>query len=489
MSDELLTPGTATHQLAIERPDEVVLICGRAGGGQDQLTRHELDQRAAALAHRLIADGVEPGQTVATVMPNSIEHMVAILATYMAGGTPFPIAYRMPEAERGRVIELAAPRVVIGEPEAGATITPQEITAPPEPVDLPPRAVPSPVKIVASGGSTGTPKLIVSPGALEFPPTIHPTAIMLGVKPDDLFYSPGPLYHNAPFFFSVVALISGARIMLNERFNASQALDLIEQNRVTALNLVPTMMQRMLREPDWETRDLSSVRLAWHLAAPCPAWAKEGFIDRFGGDAIMELWGATETTGITTISGTEWLEHKGSVGKGLNTEFRILDPDRNELPPGEVGEVFSRFGGTAANYQYVGASALEVDHEGFASVGDMGYVDEDGYLFLADRRTDMIISGGSNIFPAEVEQVISSHPGVGDVAVIGLLDDDLGRKVWAVVEPIDAAHPPSATELLAACADQLARYKVPRGIEFVDALPRNEAGKIRRLSLREERGG
>ncbi len=489
MSDELLTPGTATHQLAIERPDEVVLVCGRAGGGQDQLTRRELDQRASALAPRLIAEGVASGQTVATVLPNSIEHMVAILATYMAGGTPFPIAYRMPEAERTKVIELAEPRVVIGEPGIGSTITVNDIIAPRQPVEPPPRAVPSPVKIVASGGSTGTPKLIVSPGALEFAPTIHPTAIMLGVTPDDLFYSPGPLYHNAPFFFSVVALISGARIMLNERFNASQALELIERNRATALNLVPTMMQRMLRDPDWETRDLSSVRLAWHLAAPCPPWAKEGFIDRFGGEAIMELWGATETTGITVISGTEWLEHKGSVGKGRNTEFRILDLDRNELPPGDIGEVFSRFGGAAANYRYVGAHALEVDDDGFASVGDMGYIDEDGYLFLADRRTDMIISGGSNVFPAEVEQVISGHPGVRDVAVIGLLDDDLGRKVWAVIEPAEAAHPPSTSELLAACADQLAPYKVPRGVEFVDVLPRNEAGKSRRLSLREARGG
>ena len=311
----------------------------------------------------------------------------------------------------------------------------------------------------------------------------------MGVRPDDLFYSPGPLYHNAPFFFSVVALVSGARVMLNERFDAGQALELIERNRATALNLVPTMMQRMLRDPDWETRDLSSVRLAWHLAAPCPAWAKHGFIERFGGDAIMELWGATETTGITTISGTEWIEHEGSVGRGLNTEFRILDEHRNELPPGQVGEVFSRFGGAPANYEYVGANALEVDHDGFASVGDMGHVDDEGYLYLADRRTDMIITGGSNVFPAEVEQVISSHPGVRDVAVVGLLDDDLGRKVWAIVEPADLAEPPTATDLLAACAAGLARYKVPRGIEFVDALPRNEAGKIRRLALREERGG
>lgn len=489
MSDELVTAGTATHQLALERPDEVVLICGRAAGGQDELTREELDQRAAALAQRLVADGVCPGETVATVLPNSIDHMVAILATYMAGGTPFPIAYRMPEAERTAVLELAEPRVIIGPPESGATITPSDIVAPEHPVAPLPRVVSNPIKIVASGGSTGTPKLIVSPGAFEFRPPIHPTALMLGIEPDDLFYSPGPLYHNAPFLFSVVALASGARILLNERFDASQALDLIEQNQVTALNLVPTMMQRMLREPDWERRDLSSVRLVWHLAAPCPAWAKHGFIERFGGEAIMELWGATETTGITTISGTEWLDHPGSVGKGLNTEFRILDEDRNELPAGEIGEVFSRFGGAAANYRYVGADTLEVDADGFASVGDMGYVDDEGYLFLADRRTDMIISGGSNVFPAEVEQVISSNPGVRDVAVIGLLDDDLGRKVWAIVEPNDATAPPSADELLAACGSQLARYKVPRGIEFVDALPRNEAGKIRRLSLREERGG
>jgi bile acid-coenzyme A ligase len=247
------------------------------------------------------------------------------------------------------------------------------------------------------------------------------------------------------------------------------------------------MMQRMLREPEVENRDFSSVRILWHLAAPCPDWAKEGWIDLLGADRVWELWAATEITGATTISGEEWLKHRGSVGKGFMSEIRILDEEGQPCPVGEVGEIWTRFAEGPPQYTYLGADPMPVTQDNFCSVGDLGYVDDEGYMYLSDRRVDMIISGGANIYPAEVEAVISSHPGVRDVAVVGIKDPDLGRRVHAIVEPVDIEAPPSNLDLDELCREKLSRYKTPRSYETIERLPRNQAGKIRRTTLRDER--
>ncbi len=490
MGDLLLTPGEAVQAFARQNPDEVVVICAREDGGVDELTRSGLDSWSNRLAHSLIEKGVASGHFVAIVLPTCIEHIVATIATYKAGGTPMPVSYSMPPEERDAVLALAQPKCVFSDQDGLDAISRADMQALDSfPDTLPEGRVPNPIKALGSGGSTGKPKLIVTPGPFQFPVGDHPTAKLLRFDASDLKYSPGPLYHNGPFFFTHTMLFQGGRVMLNERFRAARALELVEQYRPTVLNLVPTMMQRMLREPGVEDRDLSSVRLVWHLAAPCPEWAKRGFIDLLGAEKILELWAATEGTGVTVIDGEEWLEHPGSVGRGVMTEFRIVDDNRNQLPPGEVGEIFSRFGDGTPGYQYLGAKPLEDIGEGFVSVGDLGYLDEDGYLYLSDRRTDMIISGGANVFPAEVEAVISIHPKVQDVAVVGLADEDLGRRVHAIVEPLDFADPPEIRELEARCLKELARYKVPREFELIEKLPRTEAGKIRRMALREERGG
>jgi bile acid-coenzyme A ligase len=249
------------------------------------------------------------------------------------------------------------------------------------------------------------------------------------------------------------------------------------------------MMSRMLRAPGLAKADLSSVRSMWHLAAPCPEWVKRGWIDLLGARRVNELWAATELTGVTTIDGEQWLEHPGSVGRGWHTEIRILDAERRPLPPGEVGEVFSRFGGGPAQYRYLGAAALETVEDDFSSVGDLGYLDAEGYLYLADRRVDLIISGGANVVPAEVESVLTQHSAVRDAAVIGLKDDDLGRRVHAIVELAAGIDATVLPELDRHMRTLLAGYKVPRNYEVVAALPRDEAGKIRKSTLRDERGG
>ncbi|WP_116364056.1 AMP-binding protein [Parahaliea mediterranea] len=490
MTDALWTPGRALQEYARQRPDETVLLCAGDDGSCPALTRRELDEWTSRLAHRLQAEGAGRGRLVAIVLPTCIEHMVAVFAAYKAGATPFPVSNGMPPAERDAMLALADPVCVISDQADLQGITRADMAALDHfPATLPQAEVPNPIKAVGSGGSTGKPKLIVTPGDFAFADGQHPMAALLRMDQSDLKYSPGPLYHNGPLLFSIITLFIGGRVLLNARFRAQRALDLIEQYRPTVLNLVPTMMQRMLREADMGARDLSSVKWVWHLAAPCPAWAKLGFVEHFGGERVLELWAATESTGLTVIDGNDWLAHRGSVGQGVMTEFRIVDEQGQDVPTGEVGEIFSRFLGVEAQYEYRGAEPLRQLPGGYTSVGDMGYLDADGYLYLSDRRTDMIISGGANIFPAEIEAVISAHPAVRDVAVIGLPDEDLGRRVHAVVEPIDSANPPSPAALAAHCEAALARYKVPRGFELVAELPRNEAGKIRRGALRDERGG
>lgn len=490
MSTQNVTPGARLGRLASEKPDEVALVVQQVDGTATTLTRMELDRWSSRLAHRLALDGVGPQSFVAIHLPTSIEHVVATFAAYKLGACPMPISHRMPTAERDALLALAAPDGIISDADELAGISRRDMHALDAFADQPPDdVVPQPFKAIASGGSTGKPKLIISLGAFCYPADQHPFAQVLGFTAADRLYSPGPLYHNQAFLFTQLVLFVGGSAVLNERFDAEQALATIQRHRPTMLNMVPTMMQRMLRAPGLASTDLGSVRSVWHLAAPCPEWVKRGWIDLLGASRINELWAATEFTGATTINGEEWLERPGSVGRGRFTEIRILDPDRRPLPPGEVGEVFSRFAGGPAQYRYLGAAPLETAEDDFTSVGDLGYLDADGYLYLADRRVDLIISGGANVVPAEVESVLTLHPAVHDAVVIGVRDNDLGRRVHAMVELVAGADEAVVDELDPHMRRHLAGYKVPRSYEIMPALPRDEAGKINRGRLRDERGG
>lgn len=492
MDVDLWTLARSLRELAEEKPSEPVLICAMEDGTEASLSRAELETWSNQMACRLAADGVVQGSFVAIILPTCIEHFVASLAAHRLGACPMPVNVRMPAAERDALIELGKPVSIVADAPELHGISRAEMSAlfessPDASGTLPPDAIPQPAKAVASGGSTGKPKLIVSPGAFAYPRRGHPLGPVLRLEENDMMYSPGPLYHNAPFLFSLITLFQGGRVLINERFRAERCLDLIQKYKPTVLNLVPTMMQRMLRVPGIANHKLESIRILWHLAAPCPAWAKEAWIELIGAERVWELWAATEITGITTISGSDWLTHRGSVGKGFETEIQILDSDGLSCQTGEVGEIWTRFASGPPQYTYLGAAPLPVTGDGFSFVGDLGHIDEEGYLYLSDRRVDLIISGGANVYPAEIEALLTSHPGVRDAVVIGLRDDDLGRRVHAIIEPNDPDDPPEIEELDLMCRDHLSRYKTPRSYEFLEQLPRNQAGKIRRSSLRDER--
>jgi bile acid-coenzyme A ligase len=243
------------------------------------------------------------------------------------------------------------------------------------------------------------------------------------------------------------------------------------------------MLHRMWRaiEAEHDRFDLSSLRIVWHMAAPCPEWLKQNWIDLIGAEKVMELYGGTEGQSMTVLDGIEWLGHRGSVGRPVTGEMVVLDANGKRLPPGEIGEIFMRVTpGTPASYHYIGAEPRAVD--GWESLGDMGWMDSDGYLYLSDRRTDLILSGGANVYPAEVEAAITEYPGVVSCCVAGLPDDDLGQRVHAIVQ---ADPTVTAADILAFLGDRLVRYKIPRSIEFVDQPLRDDAGKVRRSAMRD----
>jgi bile acid-coenzyme A ligase len=454
------------------------------------ISRQELDLSTNRLARAYEKLGVCEGDMVTVALPNSIEFYEACIATWKLGATPQPISARLPKMEREAIVELADPAIVVGaEPGSHGkrTILPIGYEAAPSLSDAPlPDKTAKYWKAPTSGGSTGRPKIIVSesPGAFDFS-----LALPLRQQRNRAQLVSGPLYHNGPFSFSMNGLYLGNHIIVMTRFDAEQTLQLIEQHQIDWMMMVPTMMLRIWKLPTdiRDKYDLSSLRIMLHLAAPCPPWLKEEWINWLGADKVHELFGGTEGTGATWITGDEWMQHKGSVGKLMGkSEVKVLDEDGKELPAGEIGEIYLLpEGGGCSTYHYIGAESKPIEG-GWESLGDLGYVDEEGYIYLTDRKTDMILSGGANIYPAEVEAAIDAHPAVRSSAVIGLPDDDLGQVIHGIVDAPDGV---SEEDLIAFLTERMVRYKIPRTLEFVDHPLRDDAGKTRRSALLKERVG
>ena len=446
----------------------------------------ELERRATRRAWGLKAAGVTAGDLVTLALPNGSAVFELSFALWKLGATPHMVSARLPGAELEGILQVARPRLVIAAddhirsrtaakgPELGLDGCDRPIVG----------QVAASWKAMSSGGSTGRPKVIVD----HLPSQFDPTVTALDMPAAEAILNPGPLYHNAPFLFSHMALFRGSAVVGMSRFDAQEALRLMEAHGVSWVCFVPTMMHRIWRlgAAERQRYDLSALKSVWHTAAPLPAWLKSAWIEWLGPERIFELYGGTEGLGYTTIDGTEWLAHRGSVGKPVDCEIRILDADGREVAPGEVGEIYLRpFGGAGSTYHYLGAEPRLAD-DGFESLGDFGWCDGDGYLYIADRRTDLILSGGANIYPAEVEGALMEHPDVEAAVVIGLPDEDLGAAAHAIIRPAGGTAP-SAEELMEFLRQRLARYKIPRSFELTQETLRDEAGKVRRSHMRCER--
>ncbi|MCP4962061.1 MAG: acyl-CoA synthetase [Actinomycetia bacterium] len=500
---------------AVEKPEAAAVVNTTTG---EQLTWRELNDRSNQVAQLLAARGLTQGSHVALMAENRLDFFVIAWGVLRSGMYLTCVNRYLTAEEAGYIIDDSGSEALfissVLPVAAELTDLPQRCThrlalrggshAPADFEDLDDVLSPMPTNPIAdermgdsmlySSGTTGRPKGIKRP--LTGSPASEGIAYFRAIDAygfDDhtRYLSPAPLYHAAPFGFCMRTLSKGGSVFMMERFDEVQALQNIERYSITHSQWVPTMFIRMLKLDQEERQhfDLSSHVVAIHAAAPCPVEIKHQMMDWWG-PILWEYYAGTERNGSTIISPEEWLERPGSVGKAQAGPLHICDEDGNEMPAGEAGTVY--FEQEIRSFDYHNApektaSASHPQHDNWTSLGDVGYLDEDGYLFLTDRKAYMIISGGVNIYPQEIEDVLILHPAVGDVAVFGVPHPEFGEEVKAVVEPLDgeADLDELRVELEAYARQHLARYKVPRSFDFVDELPRLPTGKLYKRKLRD----
>lgn len=500
---------------AAQTPDKPAVIMADTG---EALTFAELEEQSVRLSRLLHQHGLRRGDSLALISPNDPVYFVAYWAAMRSGLYITAINYNLTASEAAYILndcgarafivhsampQLAAelvdltPNVELRLAAGGSLPGHRDLTAaladaPSEPLAHQPigRAM------LYSSGTTGRPKGIKAPlGEYQLgeqqDPLFGVFGVAYGMDADTVYLSPAPLYHSAPFGFSAMVQSAGGTVVVMRKFDPAEALALIERYRVTHSQWVPTMFIRMLKLPARErTRyDLSSHRVAIHAAAPCPVQVKTEMI-QWWGPILQEYYAATEALGATLVDSHSWLERPGTVGRALLGVLHICDDDGNELPAHAPGVIYferEEFPFAYHNAPDKTASATHPRHPNWGTTGDIGYVDEDGYLYLTDRKAFMIISGGVNIYPQEIESALALHPKVADIAVIGIPDEEMGEQVKAVVQPTAGVTGDAALEreLIDYLRARIAHYKVPRSVDFVAELPRTPTGKLVKHKVRE----
>ena len=486
---DVVSYGTRLTEIAATRPDDADLTIVAANGDETPVTWRTLEGRANQIARRFEALGVREGSIVAVALPSSVDHVVSTLAIWKLGGTLLPLRHDQPQWEMDRLLAIAEPAVLVSDTHTAIcpVLARTDLAAT---SDLPDHALDDHTSHVmylgASSGSTGSPKLIEIP----FPAVLASDhqARFMGSDDTGAVLVTSPLYHVNGFQFATPQLLEGARAVVMEKFDAALAVDLIERHRITLCIMVPTMLQRIVRLPGLTAERFASIERIIIGGAKTPEWVIDRLLELVRPEALMFVYGSTERLGVVTMTGADWADHRGAAGLPQDVELSIRDADGNPVPPGEVGEIHMRpLDPGRRQFRYLGAPTPAPTRDGFRTIGDLGWLDEQGYLFIADRRTDLIITGGANVFPAEVEAALSEHPDVVDQVVVPVADPDWGHRVHAIVQPVDPANPPDPVALREFCKERLAAYKAPKTFEFVDTIPRTPAGKLNRTALGEER--
>ncbi|HXZ63294.1 MAG TPA: acyl-CoA synthetase [Streptosporangiaceae bacterium] len=501
-------------ELAAAAPDKPAVI---TADGDRVLTYGDLDRRSRQVSRLLASLGVGTGDHVALLLPNRPEYFEVAWGAQRRGTYWTPVNWHLTAEEAGYIVAdcgarvlfaaaetaQAAAQIAFGQPglavfvagrEPGSGQQSYEAAISAQSADPLADEVDGAVFFYSSG-TTGRPKGIKP--SHTFPPFGSPATlpqlmgVVFGFGPDSVYLCPAPLYHAAPNNFCLGTHRLGGTVVLMDRFDPAGCLRAIEAHRVSHVQFVPTHFVRLLRLPDEQRLafDVSSLRTVVHAAAPCPPEVKRQMIDWLG-PCLVEYYAGSEANGVTLIDSADWLAHPGSVGRAVGAAVHIVGDDGAELPAGQDGLIY--FESQTFEYHNDPAKTASArDDRGWSTLGDIGHLDEEGYLYLSDRRTDLIISGGVNIYPAEVEAVLIGHPAVDDVAVIGVPDPEMGQLVLAIVQLSDegTGSPDLAAELIEHCRARLASFKCPRSIEFVADLPRLPTGKLLRRQLRAERAG
>lgn len=506
------SPTMAPTWHAAATPGRPAIVMGSSG---ITVTYGELEERSRRLAGVLRSRGLGVGDHLAILMGNSHTFLEVAWAAQRSGLYYTPINNHLRPGEVQYVLDDCGASALVSSralADVVATLDTSRVSVRISADggltgfecydDVVTAQAPGPVddecegrEMLYSSGTTGRPKGVrkTLPGTVFGDPLSVPAQIAAGLTggtpgEDAVYLCPAPLYHSAPLVGSMSWHRVGGTVVLMEKFDARECLELIERYRVTDAQFVPTMFVRMLRLPRAERKsyDLSSLRTVFHTAAPCPVAVKQQMM-QWWGPIIHEYYSGTEDLGATSISAQEWLAHPGSVGRPLD-ECHIVGPDGTELSAGQVGVVYFA-GGRPFEYHGDPEKTTSVTNDkGWRTLGDMGYLDADGYLYLTDRVSHMIVSGGVNIYPQEIENVLIAHPMVADVAVIGVPDEDMGEAVKAVVQLADRVDfaEDLAADLIGYCRSELAGYKCPRTVDFVDELPRDPNGKLYKRLMREQ---
>ncbi|NKZ07635.1 AMP-binding protein [Actinomadura latina] len=505
--------GVGFYQIAQNDPDRPAVL---APG--EPVTYGELHAQANRLSHALGDIGLGPGDVLATVLGNRREFLTVMLAAMQSGLYLVPVSRHLTTPEIGYILADSGAKAVVTESafagavsaaadEAGVPAEGRVSADPAEgfrPLDElcsngsadPPAKRQMGSVMLYTSGTTGRPKGVRRP-LMDIPPELlfdvmRQTLMRhLSLEPgdDEVHLVVGPLYHSAPCVHALMALSLGHSVVISGHFQPEQTLELIQRHRVTNSLMVPTMFHRMLGLPDGVRAkyDLSSLRQVFHTAAPVPVETKQRMMDWWG-PVLYEYYGSTESGPVVVAAPHEWLAHPGTVGRAVDgVQIKILDPEGAELPPGETGLIYAS-GQPGFEYHDDPDKTAASMRGDYYTPGDLGHLDADGWLFMSDRRTDLIISGGVNIYPAEIESVLLQHPAVGDAVAIGVPDEDWGQRVVALVEPAEGAEAGDelAAGLLAFCGPRLAKLKHPRRLEFRESLPRTPSGKLSRRRVRED---
>jgi long-chain acyl-CoA synthetase len=500
-----------TH--ALTDPDKLAAVLV---GTDDALTYAQLDERSTRLARVLADAGLRRGDVVALLSGNSLRALEVYWAALRSGLYVTAVNHHLAADEVAYIVDDSGAAVLIASAEKGDLAAAVQDATPGvtrrlvfggalaghddyeealagvsgEPLDDEPAGAP----MLYSSGTTGRPKGVRPPlpdvQVGEGADPVFKLVRMFGVGPDTTYLSPAPIYHAAPLRWCGSVIANGGTVVMMPRFDAEGTLAAIAEHGITHGQFVPTMFVRMLKL-DASVRasyDVSSLRAAIHAAAPCPVEVKQKMIDWWG-PVLVEYYAGTEANGMTMIDSETWLTKRGSVGEAIMGVIRICDDEGNELGVDEIGTVY--FEREALPFSYHNdpektRSAQHPLHDAWTTVGDMGYVDADGFLFLTDRKSFLIISGGVNIYPAEIESVLALHPAIDDVAVIGVPDEEMGEAVRAVVQPTRGVTADAALgeEIIAFVRDRIAHYKAPSVVDFVEELPRTETGKLVKRTLR-----
>jgi long-chain acyl-CoA synthetase len=497
-------------ELARSQPDKVAVAAADGTG----LTFAHLDEESRRLASLLEARGLRAGDTVAILLENTPRFLSVAWAARRAGLYHVPVNWHLSAAEAVYIVQDSGSQALIssgalaslaGEVSAQCPVMATKLvidgvidgfedfgaalaaSSPGRPADEV-----TGYTMYYSSGTTGRPKGIKP----QLPPTPFGTGYILeallaglyGFGPETVYLCTGPLYHAAPLGWSLGAQALGGEVIVMDRFDPEACLALIERHRVTHAQFVPTMFVRMLKLPPAVRAryDLSSLQAVVHAAAPCSPAVKRAMIDWIG-PIVHEYYAASEGNCYFAIDSAQWLAHPGSVGQAMLGTPRILDADGAELGPGQTGQIWIDSPQAFTYHNDAAKTAAAFNDRGWSTLGDLGHLDGDGFLYLSDRRTDLIITGGVNVYPREIEETLTMHPAVADVAVVGLPHEEMGEEIRAVVQPADGATPGPGLEqeLMEHCAGQLARFKQPRRIDFVDELPRLPSGKILRRVIRD----